>query len=94
MPLDEEYFDKVISGLATREDLKAFATSEDLKAYATMEDLEARTADIIHLIITKFDDLNTIVSAGFTGLTRDVHALREQVDRHEDDIQELKGKLA
>ena len=39
MPLDEEYFDKVISGLATREDLKAFASSEDLKAYATKEDL-------------------------------------------------------
>ena len=39
MELTKEYFDQVVLGLATKEDLKSFATKDDLRGLVTKDDL-------------------------------------------------------
>lgn len=46
MELTQEYFDKKLAGLATKDDLKTFATKEDLKSFATKDDLRNQTAEL------------------------------------------------
>ena len=38
--LTKEYFDQIVKGLPTKEDLKGFATKGDLRAFATKDDLK------------------------------------------------------
>lgn len=62
MELTQEYFDHVIKGLATKQDLEALATKEEVKGLATKDEilqLEGRLNERIIALDERIDELPT-----------------------------------
>jgi hypothetical protein len=103
-----EYLDKKFQDTATKEDLDDFATKTDLERFATKEDLDdfaTRTElylvrDEIKQDITelnkKFDQIMNSLDR-FAGLLeryfQEQVALGAKVDRHEEWIKQIAGKM-
>src|SRR5262249_19631974 len=95
MELSKEHFDKVISGLATKEDVKATKDdlTTDISAFRENVDerIEEMGARLVELDAT-VDGLAGMVNRGFDDMKR-LLDVREQVERHEREIEEMKRTL-